>query len=89
MLLHPYRHRGHDSTGVTDRVVNQMLTQMDGAEGLDGVYVLAATRSVFLFFYVAFLGPAFSFVPTIRCLPSSLLSKLSDSAHIRPIMRLC
>lgn len=36
--------RGHDSTGVTDRVVNQMLTQMDGAEGLDGVYVLAATR---------------------------------------------
>lgn len=38
--------RGHDSTGVTDRVVNQMLTQMDGAEGLDGVYVLAATRCV-------------------------------------------
>lgn len=36
--------RGHDSTGVTDRVVNQLLTQMDGAEGLDGVYVLAATR---------------------------------------------
>nr|KAJ3418327.1 Peroxisome biosynthesis protein pex1 [Polyrhizophydium stewartii] len=35
--------RGHDNTGVTDRVVNQMLTQMDGAEGLDGVFVLAAT----------------------------------------------
>ncbi|KAJ3090325.1 Peroxisome biosynthesis protein pex1 [Quaeritorhiza haematococci] len=35
--------RGHDNTGVTDRVVNQLLTQMDGAEGLDGVYVLAAT----------------------------------------------
>lgn len=35
--------RGHDSIGVTDRVVNQMLTQMDGAEGLEGVYVLAAT----------------------------------------------
>ncbi|POS85627.1 hypothetical protein EPUL_001303, partial [Erysiphe pulchra] len=35
--------RGHDSTGVTDRVVNQILTQMDGAEGLSGVYVLAAT----------------------------------------------
>jgi peroxin-1 len=34
---------GHDSTGVTDRVVNQMLTEMDGAQGLDGVYVLAAT----------------------------------------------
>ena len=38
--------RGHDSTGVTDRVVNQMLTQLDGVEGLDGVYVLAATRQV-------------------------------------------
>ncbi|KAJ3104903.1 Peroxisome biosynthesis protein pex1 [Phlyctochytrium planicorne] len=36
--------RGNDNTGVTDRVVNQMLTAMDGAEGLDGVYVLAATR---------------------------------------------
>ncbi|RKP24914.1 P-loop containing nucleoside triphosphate hydrolase protein, partial [Syncephalis pseudoplumigaleata] len=35
--------RGHDSTGVTDRVVNQMLTEMDGAEQLEGVYVLAAT----------------------------------------------
>lgn len=35
--------RGHDSTGVTDRVVNQMLTQLDGVEGLQGVYVLAAS----------------------------------------------
>ena len=35
---------GHDSTGVTDRVVNQLLTEMDGAQGLEGVYVLAATR---------------------------------------------
>ena len=35
--------RGHDNTGVTDRVVNQLLTQMDGAEGLEGVFVLAAT----------------------------------------------
>lgn len=35
--------RGNDNTGVTDRVVNQLLTQMDGAEGLDGVYVLGAT----------------------------------------------
>lgn len=35
--------RGHDSTGVTDRVVNQLLTLMDGAEGLSGVYILAAT----------------------------------------------
>ncbi|XP_012943052.1 peroxisome biogenesis factor 1 [Aplysia californica] len=35
--------RGHDSTGVTDRVVNQFLTQLDGVEGLQGVYVLGAT----------------------------------------------
>jgi peroxin-1 len=42
--VYSYSFRGHDSTGVTDRVVNQMLTQMDGAEGLEGVYVLAATR---------------------------------------------
>jgi peroxin-1 len=36
--------RGHDSTGVTDRVVNQLLTQLDGVEGLaEGVWILAAT----------------------------------------------
>jgi len=35
--------RGHDSTGVTDRVVNQLLTQMDGVEGLNGVWIIAAT----------------------------------------------
>ena len=35
--------RGHDNTGVTDRVVNQMLTQLDGVEALQGVYVLAAS----------------------------------------------
>ena len=35
--------RGHDSTGVTDRVVNQLLTQLDGVEKVEGVYVLAAT----------------------------------------------
>ena len=31
--------RGHDNTGVTDRVVNQFLTQLDGIETLKGVYV--------------------------------------------------
>ncbi|XP_063159701.1 peroxisomal ATPase PEX1 isoform X2 [Candoia aspera] len=35
--------RGHDNTGVTDRVVNQLLTQLDGVEGIEGVYILAAT----------------------------------------------
>ncbi len=28
--------RGHDNTGVTDHVVNQLLTQLDGVEGLTG-----------------------------------------------------
>jgi SpoVK/Ycf46/Vps4 family AAA+-type ATPase len=35
--------RGHDNTGVTDRVVNQLLTELDGVEGLRGVAVVAAT----------------------------------------------
>ena len=36
--------RGHDNSGVTDRVVNQLLTELDGAEGMRvGVYVVAAT----------------------------------------------
>ncbi|RKP03279.1 hypothetical protein CXG81DRAFT_241, partial [Caulochytrium protostelioides] len=35
--------RGGDHTGVTDRVVNQFLTELDGAEGLTGVFVLATT----------------------------------------------
>lgn len=35
--------RGSDSTGVTDRVVNQFLTQLDGVEELQGVIVVAAT----------------------------------------------
>jgi SpoVK/Ycf46/Vps4 family AAA+-type ATPase len=35
--------RGRDQTGVTDRIVNQLLTQLDGADELKGVYVIAAT----------------------------------------------
>lgn len=35
--------RGHDSTGVTDRVVNQLLTQLDGVEEREGVAVVAAS----------------------------------------------
>eukprot|EP00947_MAST-08B_sp_MAST-8B-sp1_P004900 g4900.t1 len=35
--------RGADSTGVTDRVVNQLLTFLDGVEARKGVYVMAAT----------------------------------------------
>ena len=35
--------RGHDSTGVTDRVVNQLLTQLDGVEALEGEYIWLAS----------------------------------------------
>ena len=35
--------RGNDNTGVTDRVVNQLLTFLDGVEGRSGVYVMGAT----------------------------------------------
>ncbi|XP_012541576.1 peroxisome biogenesis protein 1 [Monomorium pharaonis] len=35
--------RGHDNTGATDRVVNQLLTQLDGVEDREGVAVVAAS----------------------------------------------
>ena len=38
--------RGHDSTGVTDRVVNQLLTQLDGVEALEGRCTRAASLRV-------------------------------------------
>ena len=34
---------GFACSGVTDRVVNQLLTQLDGVETSRGVYVLAAS----------------------------------------------
>ncbi|KAL5539353.1 hypothetical protein UlMin_044107, partial [Ulmus minor] len=39
--------RGHDNTGVTDRVVNQFLTELDGVEVLTGVFFFVATRLIF------------------------------------------
>ncbi|KAF5321496.1 hypothetical protein D9619_001501 [Psilocybe cf. subviscida] len=70
--------RGHDSTGVTDRVVNQMLTQMDGAEGLDGVYVLAATSRPDLI-DSALLRPG--------RLDKSLLCNMPDSVERKEILQ--
>lgn len=35
--------RGSDHSGVTDRVVNQLLTFLDGVEARGNVYVLGAT----------------------------------------------
>ncbi|KAG8623266.1 hypothetical protein KVT40_008242 [Elsinoe batatas] len=69
--------RGHDSTGVTDRVVNQLLTQMDGAEGLSGVYVLAATSRPDLI-DPALLRPG--------RLDKSLLCGMPDEAERRDIL---
>lgn len=42
-LLQPYPTTCTVCTGVTDRVVNQLLTELDGVEGLKGVTVVAAT----------------------------------------------
>lgn len=41
--------RGHDDTGVTDRVVNQLLTELDGVEGLEGLknFILESTKHIF------------------------------------------
>lgn len=33
--------RGSDNTGTTDRVVNQLLTELDGTESREGVHILA------------------------------------------------
>ena len=41
--------RGHDSTGVTDRVVNQLLTQLDGVEGLQGESYSSILHKVVVF----------------------------------------
>lgn len=49
--------RGHDNTGVTDRVVNQFLTELDGVDSsMDGIYVLGATNRLDLI-DVALLRP--------------------------------
>lgn len=37
--IEPFR-RGRDSAGVTDRVVNQLLTELDGVETLGGNHIL-------------------------------------------------
>ncbi|TYH19450.1 hypothetical protein ES288_A05G353200v1 [Gossypium darwinii] len=44
VILSQYCSRGHDNTGVTNRVVIQFLTELDGVEVLTGVFVFAATR---------------------------------------------
>jgi len=41
-LLFIYR-RGSDQTGVTDRIVNQFLTELDGVDTSGGVWIVIAT----------------------------------------------
>ncbi len=38
--------RGSDNTGVTDSIVNQVLSEMDGIENAEGVFVMGATNRV-------------------------------------------
>ncbi|HIJ16660.1 MAG TPA: CDC48 family AAA ATPase [Thermoplasmata archaeon] len=35
---------GHHDSGATERIVNQLLTSMDGLEGMENVFVIAATN---------------------------------------------
>jgi len=35
---------GHHDSGVTERIVNQLLTSMDGLEDMENVFVIAATN---------------------------------------------
>ncbi len=36
-------HRGQDRTGVTDRIVNQLLTEIDGTGDRSGIFIVATT----------------------------------------------
>ncbi len=36
--------RGHVDSGTTDRVVTQLLSEMDGLEGVDGIVIIGATN---------------------------------------------
>jgi peroxin-6 len=42
--LAPARGRGSDGGGVMDRVVSQLLTEIDGINGNDGIFVIGATN---------------------------------------------
>ncbi|KAK4022478.1 hypothetical protein OUZ56_007940 [Daphnia magna] len=85
--------RGHDSTGVTDRVVNQLLTELDGVEGQEaGLWVLAATSRPDLI-DPALLRPG-RFDVSVRCpLPDKderldILKALSSKLHLPDDIRL-
>ena len=80
--------RGHDSTGVTDRVVNQLLCQLDGVEDRSGIFVVAATSRPDLI-DAALLRPG-RLDKLVRCdFPSAreradILAKLSRGCDVHP-----
>ncbi|XP_052824164.1 peroxisomal ATPase PEX1 isoform X1 [Octopus bimaculoides] len=84
--------RGNDSTGTTDRVVNQLLTQLDGVECLEGVFVIGATSRPDLI-DPALLRPG-RFDKCMSCdIPSkddrlSILKVLTSKMHLAPDVKL-
>eukprot|EP01052_Picozoa_sp_SAG31_P003762 SAG31_NODE_148_length_22511_cov_20.369266_10_plen_142_part_00 len=66
--------RGKDNSGVTDRVVNAFLTELDGVEERTGVYVLGATSrpvpNVLLHTCKRFTNDRSSKMLLVRVLPS-------------------
>ena len=54
-LLHNFLQCCHNNSDVMNGVVNQMLTQLDGVEALQGVYVLAPNYEIRLAGYFGFM----------------------------------
>ncbi|VDM45443.1 unnamed protein product [Toxocara canis] len=82
--------RGHDNTGVTDRVVNQLLTEMDGVEELEGVFVLGATNRIDLIDNALLRPGRFDYI--VECKLPNLVrlfvfkkNALSQKCHMRLI----
>ncbi|VDM64003.1 unnamed protein product [Angiostrongylus costaricensis] len=82
--------RGSDSTGVTDRVVNQLLTEMDGAEGLQGVFVIGCSSRIDLIDSALLRPGRFDHLlechipnKVVRCFPRFLMAFHSFNNFIR------
>ena len=60
--------RGHDSTGVTDRVVNQLLTQLDGMNSLFLARVLAKALKMLFSLLPGYFASNFPLFPHFQFL---------------------
>ncbi len=76
------RRGGTDSSAVTDRVIAQMLTEMDGVEELKGVIVLAATNRKDLVDPALLRAGRFDFVVDLP-LPDSAARRQIFGVHTR------